>query len=101
MPLDGRRMGLDYGRLRGHVESTGVGGIASNFEENALVVFEEARVGLHVYTITLTIAPPSPEIDDIPSLLGRDIPDQWRMNYNPPKGTLTFTVASSDYVLPV
>jgi hypothetical protein len=31
-----------------------------------------------------------------PSLLGRDVLDRWRMNYDPSRDSLKFTVRSAD-----
>ena len=101
MPLDALRIGIDYSQLQGHQESVGIGGISVNYIEPALLAFREARRNLHVYSIDLEICAPSPEIMDVPSLLGRDILDRWRMNYNPSQNRLTFQVLSSDYTHPL
>jgi hypothetical protein len=83
MPLDGMRMGIDYARLSGSAESIGIGGISRNFVEPATIIFSEPRRDLFIYMIQLHICSPTPDIMDIPSLLGRDILDRWRMTYNP------------------
>lgn len=96
MPADARQMGLDYGRLTRRTESVGIGGTSLNFVEQATLVFLEPERFLHVYFIDIRIAAPSPEIMDLPSLLGRDVLDRWRMTYDPEKGLLTFRVRSAD-----
>ena len=100
-PLDGIRMGIDYSQLTGDIEIVGVGGLCHNYVEPAIAVFSEPKKTLYIYTITLEITPPNPEIMDIPSLLGRDILDQWRMTYNPSKNRLTFKVISANVVVPL
>jgi len=94
-------MGMDYSQLIGDAEMVGVGGVCHNYVEPVIVVFSEPQKFLYVYNIALEITPPNPEIMDIPSLLGRDILDQWRMTYNPSKNRLTFKVISADIVVPV
>ena len=101
LPNDGMRIGIDYTKLTGDAESIGVGGVCHNFVEPALIVFSEPRRFLYVYSIDLVIAPPAPDIMDPPSLLGRDILNQWRMIYDPTKNRLTFHVVSADVVLPL
>lgn len=100
-PLDGLRIGMDYSALSDTSESVGVGGIVDNFVEPALIVFNEPGRMLYVYTIVVAIAPPSPDIMDLPSLLGRDILKQWRMVVEPHRDVLTFTVRTADVRIPL
>lgn len=101
MPVDALRIGVDYGGLRRAVESVGIGGSARTFVEEATLVFSEPGRFLYVYLIELRIAPPSPDIMDLPSLLGRDVLDCWRMTYDPGKGQLAFRVRSADQSISV
>lgn len=100
-PIDGVRMGIDYTKLGGDEESLGTGGLSHNFVEPALVIFSEPKRFLYVYHINLSIAPHLPDLMELPSLLGRDILDQWRMIYNPSKKRLTFEVISADVTIPL
>ena len=100
MPIDGTRLALDYSALAGDESCIGVSGISRNFVEPAFVLFAEHSVCLSIYSIDLAIASPSPDIEDIPSLLGRDILDKWRMNYSPTDKLLTFDVLSFDSKIP-
>jgi hypothetical protein len=100
-PGDGQRMGIDYTKLTGQTQSVGVGGICHNFVEPALVVFSEPKRFLHVYIIPLAVCPHALDRMDLPSLLGRDILDQWRMTYHPTKKRLTFQVVSADVTVPI
>ena len=101
MPIDGDRISIDYRQLAGDVEMVGVGGISSNFIEPAVLAFSETRRNVYLYHLDLQIAAPSPDIGDLPSLLGRNILNKWRMNYNPMGNRLTFTVLSADHVIPL
>jgi hypothetical protein len=101
MPGDGKRMRLDYSKLKGSNPSVGVGGICHNYVESALVVFSEPKRYLHVYDIALQVSAPDSEIMDLPSLLGRDILNKWRMIYNPSKNRLFFEVISADVTVPI
>ena len=64
------------------------------------MVFRSAEK-LYLYSIKLGICPPSQEIGKIPSLLGRDIIDQWRIVYDKPGGALEAEVvtATAEYEL--
>lgn len=101
MPLDGLRMGIDYTRLTGSIESVGVGGVSRNFVEQAIIAFTESKRYLYVYNVELHIASPSPDVMDIPSLLGRDILNRWSMAYNPSQKRLMFQVISADFTIPI
>jgi len=101
MPLDGIRLGVDYSKLSGGTAIVGVGGYAHMFQESGAAIFLERSNMLHIYFIEVRIASHTPEIADIPSLLGRDVLDRWRMHYNPASGTLSFKVNSADQTLTV
>lgn len=100
-PIDGVRLNIDYGQLSGDAESIGTSGLSHDFIEPAVVIFSEPKRFLYVYNITLRIAPYDVEIIDLPSLLGRNILDRWRMTYNPPKKSLLFKVVSADVTVPL
>jgi hypothetical protein len=101
MPLNSLTLGVDFSKLTGEEPSVGIGGASHNFTKPALLLFVEHRKFLHLYRIDLLIAPPSPEIMDVPSLLGRDVIDRWRMVYNPSRKWLSFTVLSADATIPL
>ena len=100
-PSDGVRLKIDYGQLSGDAESIGTSGLTYDFIEPAVVVFSEPKRFLYVYNITLRIASYDIEILDLPSLLGRNILDQWRMTYDPQKKRLLFKVISADVTVPL
>ena len=95
MPLDAQRMGIDYKKLRRIEQSFGIGGASETYIEPAYLAF----VGddeLYGYEIDVRICAPSNSILPIPSLLGRDIIDRWRVTYDKPESRLSAEVISSD-----
>ncbi len=99
-PGDGLRMGLDYEALIGNTTpSVGIGGISHNYTEQAAAVFNDPGKVLYMYEIDLEIVEPNDSLIDIPSLLGRDILNNWRMRYSPPTKRLTFNVVHADRII--
>ena len=80
-PLDAQRIGIDYGMLENEALTLGVGGTSENFVESAYLAFisDEALYG---YEIELHICKPADGLMTVPSLLGRDVIDQWRVTYD-------------------
>src|SRR5947209_7279791 len=72
-PADGDEMGLSYARLGAIEESLGTAGIARNYKERASLVFIDPGKELYIYHVELAIAFPHPDIEQMPSLLGREI----------------------------
>ena len=95
MPLDAQRMGIDYAMFETKASTLGIGGVAENFIESAYLAFvgDEALYG---YGIDLHICKPAEELMTIPSLLGRDIVDRWRVTYDKSALELVAEVISSD-----
>ena len=95
MPLDAQRMGIDYGLFENEVSTLGIGGASETFTESAYLAFagDEALYG---YEIELHICKPADELMTIPSLLGRDIIDRWRVTYDRSASELLAEVISSD-----
>lgn len=101
MPMDGARLGVDYAQLTEPCQSLGVGGVSRDFQADAIVTFLEPGVALHAYAIQLLISTPSPDTMTIPSLLGRNIIDRWRIIYDPAASVLEAEVRSSDVNVPL
>ena len=95
MPLDAQRMGIDYGLFEKEVSTLGIGGTSENFVEAAYLAFagDEALYG---HEIELHICKPAEELMTIPSLLGRDVIDQWRVTYDKSSLELLAEVLSWD-----
>ena len=99
---DARRIGIDYKKLKlSNRQSVGISGTTRHFKERAFVTFSEPGRFLYVYEIDLAITRPNPKLKKVPSLLGRNVIDNWRMTYNPEKEKLWFKVWHADYTIPV
>lgn len=101
LPADGMRLGVDYEGLGPEIESVGVGGISLDYREEAVVIFSDPAKALYAYTIELVISSPSPDVMALPSLLGRDILNRWRMMYDPMRKGLSLQVREADYTVPL
>ena len=96
MPLDAQRIGIDFDSLQGVVQSVGIGGASRDYEEGGALLFSDPGVALHFYALDLIITAPSPDIFDVPSLLGRDVLSRWRVIVDYEGGELSCGVRSSD-----
>ena len=99
MPADSNRMALPWPRLRMSGLAIGVGGAVREFSEPAALAFRDSDGGTYVYRLNISIMPPSTIMGDIPSLLGRDILNRWRMVYDPSIDELSFEVHTADRTL--
>ena len=100
MPGDALTMGIDYRLLGDEVDLATAGGRTSAFQEPAELVFEDrATSRAYSYLVLLTIAPLSTEISHLPSLLGRDIINRWRIDYHPTSSELRCEVITADEVV--
>ena len=100
MPMDGSKIGLDYSKLLNPEMSHGVGGEARNFMEDALVTFADDQLGIATYKIRLMVAEPTTDNASIPSLLGRNIVNRWKLNYHPQALQCEAEVVSADITIP-
>ena len=102
LPADSIRMGIDFEALHGEAaEAIGLGGSVRGITIPAMVTFNEQGVAIYVYNIDLTIVAPEGNNEDLPSLLGRDVLNRWRMRYSPPTNRLTFSVLEADHAYPL
>lgn len=100
MPADGITMGIDYQALANPKVVGGVGGNASGFQEPAVLAFYESNRSLiQLYSVTILIFQVSQPLMKTPSIVGRDVLDRWRMNYDPTRNSLKFTVRSADHTI--
>lgn len=103
MPADAARIKVDYTKLHMEIESTGIGGTCMDFLTPAAILFsdEQERI-LYGHNIALRISKQPEDIDKkdepekIPSLIGRDIIKNWRIDYNPRADSLIAQVLWSD-----
>ena len=98
MPADGLTMGINYQALIDPRIVGGLGGTSNCFAEDALIAFHEPNRNLiQTYEVTIVIPEVQPSIMKMPSIVGRDILDRWRLNYDPSRGSLIFTVRSAEH----
>ena len=96
---DATSLEIPFDQLGDTSELLGVGGASPYFREYALMEFSDGR-WTRFYAVHLLIAEPRGMSNAaLPSLLGREILNQWRMNYDPASGRLEFEVRSADYTL--
>jgi hypothetical protein len=100
MPDDGLAIGVDYVKLDDEIDLATVGGATSTFLEPVEISFTDfdARAA-YSYRAVLAIAPPSAETAAVPSLLGRDVINRWRIDYHPTAGQLLCDVITADEVI--
>ena len=72
-----------------------MGGSSQYFTERAFVSFTDDGFE-RLYDIDLYIAEPTDSNVRLPSLLGRDILNNWYMRYDPPNSRLDFSVRYAD-----
>ncbi len=102
MSADGLNLRLDYAKLtRRQQPVQGIGGISECYEEDALVAFNDPGTAWYVYKIKLVILKPSKKLLAFPSILGRDMLDNWRMCYAQGAYDLSFQVERADWTIPV
>lgn len=95
MPLDAQRMGIEYKLFENEVSTLGIGGESQNFVEPAYLAFV-GHDALYGYEIEIHICKPAEKLLNIPSLLGRDIIDRWRVTYNKSASELVAEAVSWD-----
>ncbi len=97
-PSDAREVGIPFPQLGNRRGSRGIGGMSQYFLEPAIISFEDGNV-TRLYAVELLIAEPNESNDGLPSLLGRNIINNWRMVYDPTNGVLEFTARRADRTL--
>ena len=99
-PSDATKIEMPFGRLTNRVTAPGVGGAARYFQEPAVLVFlEESQV--HMYSVPLLISGPDGSHWEMPSLLGRNVINHWRVDYDPSNGILGCVVRRADYSMDI
>ena len=89
---DARRLGINYRALGAPDPITGVGGALAVYPvQQATLAFADSETRVHFYTLTL---------DEMPSLLRRDILSRWRMTHDPSNNRLLLEVVSADQTAP-
>ena len=98
-PADGQYIQFPYDELNVSLDSEGVGGSYPYYREYAFVVFYDSDNNqARAFDIILAVARPEqptpsnprPVVNRLPSLLGRDVLNRLRMDYDFPGGRLEF-----------
>lgn len=99
-PSDALLLRVPYDKLNDqNVESAlGVGGVSRVFKERSGLFFLDSNA-IFFYEMDIGIIENSEKTKALPSLLGRDILDRWKMSYCRPANVLTFEVLSADGIL--
>ncbi len=92
---DALRLPIRYDLLKKDSIMSGIGGMRKIFIEPAVLAFVDDS-NLHYYAMDIAIMENDPSVRGVPSILGRDILDRWRMTYCPAEGHLDFEVLSAD-----
>ena len=102
-PVDGIQGGIPYGDLAGERSIDRIGGPRTIFVEPVLIFFAEEPNTLHRYHVRIGIAEPDSEPregrEDMRSLVGRDVLDTWRMDYDPCHNRLSFEVLKAHHTI--
>ncbi len=99
-PNDLLAYGVDFAALEGFptAVASGIGGRVTLYEVPGVLSFDDGEHE-YLYEVTLTIPKPD-EVPPLPSLLGLDILQRWRMTYDHKANTLTFDVHDADFQVP-
>lgn len=100
MPKYTAALGIDTGNLTPtpHLVNS-VGGDTRIYQVRVSITFAD-RENLYVYRAELAIAEPGRHNRGLPSLLGRDILNRWRLRYDAPANALEAEVDSADLIVP-
>ncbi len=88
-PNDGDSLLVPIPELVNPVQHRGIAGTRTYYREPAVILFPDG-VEWRQFDIDLYIAPPSPGSDYLPSLLGRDMLNRVRMDYDYPARRIEF-----------
>lgn len=99
-PRDSDALAIKFGSLGDPIQLAGIGGAQTYYLADSILTFDEG-VRLRNYRLSLRIALPGQHNRLLPSLLGRDLLQHWRMVYDPTGQRLEFTVRRSDSTLQV
>ena len=99
MPSDAKNLGVQYNLLEGDRECGGIGGTVHSFIERAILVFFHPNRTLYGYDLEIDIMPYDAEMEEVPSLLGWDVLDRWRIVYDPQGAGLRAKPRSADITI--
>ena len=86
---DAEDIGCPFDSLSLPIALEGIGGAVTYYRESALVKLDYGS-GLLDFAFEISIAKPGSPTDGLPSLLGRDVLNRMRMDYDFPQSRLEF-----------
>ena len=95
-PNDGETLNFPFDELENPIRMSGVGGEQIYYDEPADISFRGID-RIYRFRIILSVGKPSEETDSLESLLGVDILNRMRMDYDFNRNRLLFYEVSSDW----
>ena len=90
-PMDGQRLQCRFDLLGDPYDVTGIGGGGEYYPEGGTtIILAGVEMPYLFENLTIDIAKPGGESDDLPSLLGNDLLEHLRMDYHRSAGQLHF-----------
>ena len=78
----------------------GIGGTINTVVAHAILTFhDDDKVRRSSYDVMVDFVANEPSADGLPSILGRDVLNRWRMDYDPTNNKLEFSVHSADLMI--
>lgn len=98
-PQDGVPAKIPYDKLDYRVDMRGTGSCKATVE-SAIITFSDGT-NLHIYQLEIAITENRRDLHGLPSLLGRDILNQWTTTCSPRHKILSFDPLQSGLVVPL
>jgi hypothetical protein len=95
MPVDSVRLGVPFDQLTNEKVSYGFGGASAVYLMPAALVIADKKVA-YGYRFGLDIAKPHVNLEGMPSLLGRDILQYWKLTLDFPERKFSFEIQMCD-----
>jgi hypothetical protein len=101
MPADVFALRLDTAHYGTKTEMRGIGGNTLVYLRQISITFLDLGNGLVVYQIPAYVYPNEKPYDEYPSILGRNMLNNWRINYCHLDNKLTAEVLNHDLLIPL
>ncbi|HEX4295070.1 MAG TPA: hypothetical protein VHZ29_13130 [Rhizomicrobium sp.] len=79
MPTDTGRLNIDLTKFTRTCVSVGLGGKSVSHASKAILLFTDPGIAVYTYEIDLLVKAENHDLDRVPSLLGRDVTDRWKI----------------------
>jgi len=103
MPADAKAMRLKFEDLLlgKETRARGIGGRVKVHPQTGTITFLELSVGLVIYEVSVLVYPDRSPYRDYPSILGRDVLNDWRIRYSSIEETLTADALRPHVLIPL